>query len=55
MMIEDSNKGNSNLNNKDTGQSPNLANKPANKSDKKYQRLLYRIADVTSNKAQTNN
>lgn len=47
-MIDNSNKGNSNLIDKDAGQSPNLANKPSNKNDKKYQKLVYRIADVTS-------
>jgi hypothetical protein len=47
-MIDNSNKGNSNINNKEIIQSPNLANKPTTKNDKKYQKLVYRIADVTS-------
>lgn len=53
-MIDNSNKGNSNLNNKDVNQSPNLANKPTNKNDKKYQKLVYRIADVSSKKLKMN-
>lgn len=48
-MIDNSNKGNSNLKNKDASQNPNLANNPSNKNNKKYQKLVYRVADVTSN------
>jgi len=48
-MIDNLNKGNSNLNNKDIDMNSNLLNKPSGKNDKKYQKLVYRIADVTSN------